>query len=105
MVLARRSRVLLRWNWDSLSSGSTLWFFYAVYDFIGEPEFSHDFENIQFDATEFDARLGAPGLHDVGKSVRPTERRTILPPDLFRRVERDSFWQDPEQNPYGVRIV
>ena len=77
----------------------------AIYEFIGEPEFSHDFENVQFDATEFDARLGAPGLHDVGKSVRPTERRTILPPDLFRRVERDSFWQDPEQNPYGVRIV
>jgi sulfotransferase len=77
----------------------------AVYDFIGEPRFEHDFENIEFDAAEFDARLGTPGLHRVGRSVRVTERTTILPPDLFRRVEADSFWQDPAVNLRGVRIV
>ena len=70
----------------------------ALYDFIGEPNFAHDFENIEFDATAFDARLGTPGLHVVGRAVRPNERQTILPPDLFRRVEQDSFWRDPAQN-------
>jgi len=29
----------------------------------------HDFENIEFDAEEFDRRLGTPGLHKVGRRV------------------------------------
>jgi sulfotransferase len=77
----------------------------AVYDFIGEQPFAHDFENVEFDAAEFDARLGTPGLHSVGKVVRAVERTTILPPDLVRRVEHDSFWRDPGLNPHGVRVV
>jgi sulfotransferase len=77
----------------------------AAYDFIGEQPFEHDFENVEFDALEFDARLGTPGLHTVGKVVRAVERKTILPPDLVRRVEQDSFWRDPALNPLGVKIV
>jgi sulfotransferase len=77
----------------------------AVYDFIGEPRFAHDFNHVSFDATEFDARLGAPGLHTVGPTVRREERRTVLPPDLFRRCEADSFWRDPALNPRGVPVV
>jgi sulfotransferase len=77
-----------------------------IYDFIGEPRFGHDFEHVEFDASdEFDARLGTPGLHRVANAVRPNERQTILPPDLFRRVEADSFWRDPALNSRGVRIV
>jgi hypothetical protein len=41
----------------------------AVYDFIGEKHFSHDFNNVEFDAEEYDARLGTPGLHRVGESA------------------------------------
>jgi sulfotransferase len=37
--------------------------------------------------------------------VCATERTTILPPDLFRRVEADSFWRDPATNLRDVRIV
>jgi len=77
----------------------------SLYDFIGEPNFVHDFKNIEFDADEFDARLGAPGLHAVGRAVRRNERQTILPSSLFRRVEPDSFWRDPAQNLRGVRII
>ncbi|HTC11247.1 MAG TPA: hypothetical protein VK726_20990 [Acetobacteraceae bacterium] len=49
----------------------------AVYEFIGEKPFAHDFDKIQHDAAEFDARLGTPGLHTVGKVVRAQERETI----------------------------
>jgi sulfotransferase len=77
----------------------------AVYEFIGEKPFAHDFDNVQYDAAEFDARLGTPGLHTVGKVVRAQERDTIHPPDLFRRVEQGSFWRDPALNKRGVRIV
>ena len=78
---------------------------HAVYEFIGEPRFTHDFEDIEFEADEFDRRMGSKGLHTVGRAVRPQERATILPPDLFRRVEADSFWHDPAVNLRNVAIV
>jgi sulfotransferase len=77
----------------------------AVYEFTGLAPFAHDFENVVFDAREFDARLGTPGLHTVRPSVTPTERQSILPPDLWRRIESDSFWTDQSFNRRNVRIV
>jgi sulfotransferase len=77
----------------------------AVYEHIGEPPFAHDFAKVAFDAVEFDARLGTPGLHRVDRAVTASERATILPPDLFKRVASDSFWTDPAANPNGVRVV
>jgi sulfotransferase len=79
----------------------------AIYNFIGEPFYPHDPGHIEpcYDMVEFDARLGTPGLHDVGSVVKARVRRTVLPPDLFARFERDAFWQDPAQLPTTVRIV
>ena len=77
----------------------------AVYDFIGEPLFQHDFENVEFDAAEFDRRLGTPGLHTVGRRVVYEKRQTILPPALVHKYENDSFWRDPARNPNNVRVV
>jgi len=77
----------------------------ALYDFIGEPGFAHDFEHIEFDAQAFDDRTGTPGLHHVRSQLRAAERRTILPPDLFRRFQKQSFWREPELNPRDVKIV
>ena len=77
----------------------------AVYDFIGEPWFEHDFDNLQFDADDFDQRLGSPGLHRVRPKMEAVARQTILPPDLWALVEKDSFWMNPEANPRGVPVV
>jgi sulfotransferase len=77
----------------------------AVYQFTGLPPFDHDFENISFDATEFDARLGTPGLHVVRRQARIEDRETVLPPDLWRRYEGESVWRDPTFNRRGVPIV
>jgi sulfotransferase len=77
----------------------------AVYEFTGLPPFTHDFENVAFDAVAFDARLGTPGLHTVRRQVGTVQRETILPPDLLRRYEGESFWRDPAYNKRGVRIV
>lgn len=65
-----------------------------VYDFIGVERFTHDPETVSFDAPEFDQRIGLAGLHKVRPQVRPIRRRTILPPDLFQRLDALSFWQD-----------
>ncbi|MGB9110117.1 MAG: sulfotransferase [Telluria sp.] len=65
-----------------------------VYDFLGEPHFEHDFENVEYDAEEFDQQLGAPGLHRVKRQVKFTPRPTVIPPDLFDKFNQMSFWSD-----------
>lgn len=65
-----------------------------IYDFLGEPAFDHDFEHIEYDAVDFDLQLGVPGLHRVRAKVEFQGRRTILPPDLFDKYSKLSFWGD-----------
>ena len=72
--------------------------------FTGLPRFEHDVQNIAFDAEEFDARLGTPGLHAVRPRAAYEERETILPPDLWQRYEGASIWRDPAFNKRGVNV-
>lgn len=65
-----------------------------IYDFLGESWFEHDFEQVVFDAPDFDQQLGLPGLHKVHPQVRPVRRQTVLPPDLFSRLDALSFWRE-----------
>src|ERR1700749_1026830 len=57
----------------------------ALYQFIGEPWFEHDFENIEYSANEFDERVGMPGLHNVRRKLEVIDRTSILPPEIFNR--------------------
>ncbi|HLQ86273.1 MAG TPA: sulfotransferase [Salinisphaeraceae bacterium] len=77
----------------------------AIYDFIGEPAFEHDFEQVEYDTEEFDRRAGTPGLHTVRGRVQARPRATLLPPDLFRRFANDAFWRDPQRLPKNLKIV
>jgi sulfotransferase len=76
-----------------------------IYSFLGEPAFEHDFDNIEYDDRGFDAKAGTPGLHTVQKRIHTNQRKTILPPDLFKRFENDAFWQNKDQLPKGVRLI
>lgn len=69
-----------------------------VYDFIGEPWFEHDFNNVEYDAPEFDQALGLDGLHRVRPKVEAQPRKTVLPPDLFEQYSQLSFWRDAPQS-------
>jgi len=77
----------------------------AIYDFVGEPAFEHDFDNVAYEADEFDLRAGTPGLHAVRRSVSALPRNTVLPPDVFHRFDKDAFWRHSQLNPHQVRIV
>lgn len=77
----------------------------AIYDFIGEPWFAHDFDNVEYDADEFDLALGAPGLHTIRRKVEFIARDTVLPPQLFQRFANDMFWRDPQVNRHNVTII
>ncbi len=76
-----------------------------LYDMLGEPEFAHDFDNVEYDAEDFDAGIGAPGLHRVRRRVEWIERQTVLPPDQFARFAGDVFWRAPDANIRGVPII
>jgi len=65
-----------------------------LYEFIDEPAFAHDFENVDYEANEFDQNLGVKGLHSVKKKVEFKPRRSILPPELFQKYSEMAFWQD-----------
>jgi len=77
----------------------------AVYQFIGETWFEHDFENVSYSANEFDERVGMPGLHNVRPKLAAIERTTILPLEIFNRFARESFWLDPKNNICKVPVL
>lgn len=68
--------------------------FKLLYQFLEEEPFDHDFEQVNFDAPQFDSQLGLDGLHRVHAEVAPRPRQTILPPDLFERYSNRAFWRN-----------
>lgn len=73
-----------------------------VYDFIGEPRFTHDFDNVDYAEEAFDQGLGVKGLHTVRRKVEFRARRSILPPDLFAKYQGMDFWQDQAGTAAGI---
>ena len=76
-----------------------------LYDMLGEPNFPHDFENVEYEAEDFDAALGARGLHTVKRRVEWVDRQSVLPPGLFERFATDMFWREPGSNVRGVSMI
>lgn len=66
----------------------------AIHDWMGLTQFSYDFEAIKpiEGASEFDKKMGTPGLHALGERVRNISRETILPPEIFNSFG-DPFWR------------
>jgi sulfotransferase len=77
----------------------------ALYEWLGEPPFHHDFHNVKFESAEFDSRMGMPELHHVHPTVSFIERETILPPDLFSRFTNTDFWRGTEKITTRVRVI
>lgn len=65
-----------------------------IYQFLGEEPFEHDFERVEYDASEFDRQLGVEGMHRVSGPVVHRSRQTLLPPDLFEKYSGMDFWKD-----------
>lgn len=65
-----------------------------IYDFAGLTPYTHDFDNVAYAHDEFDYNLGVKGLHTVARKVEFRTRRSILPPDLFKKYSELAFWQD-----------
>ena len=69
----------------------------AIYKFIDEPLFKHDFNDVEASYDEFDEDLNIPGLHDTRKKVEYVERETIIPGDIWAMTAGMEFWKPPPQ--------
>jgi sulfotransferase len=76
-----------------------------IYEFLGEKWFAHDFDNVEFEANDFDIALGTPNLHTVRRKVEWIERATLLPPELFNRFVNDAFWTVLGLNTHNVPVI
>lgn len=76
-----------------------------LYRMLGQEPFEHDFNNVEYQADQFDLWLGAPGLHTVRRRVESTDRQTILPPGLFERFAGDAFWRAAEVQARNIPII
>jgi sulfotransferase len=100
---AQRERLLLvQYETLTIDPAKTM---HAIYAFLGEPAFEHDFNHVDYDVTEFDERAGTPGLHTVRGMVKAESRATLLPPDLFNLFVQHAFWRDPQTVPDGLQVV
>jgi sulfotransferase len=64
----------------------------SIYNFIDEPYYKHDFNNVEASWDEYDSEIGIK-LHHVKKNVQYTERKTILPPDIIQKYKNMEVWR------------
>ena len=76
-----------------------------IYRFLDQEPFRHDFDNVEYEAHEFDMALGTPNLHTVRRKVEWIERKSVLPPELFQRFSNDAFWVNPAANVHDVPVI
>ncbi len=76
-----------------------------LYAELGEPVFTHDFDDVAYDEPDYDSHIGMPGLHAVHKKVEFRERKPCIPPDIFAKYAATHFWENPELNARGVTIL
>lgn len=65
----------------------------ALYAFIDEPYYQHDFNDVARTYDEYDIEAGIPGLHSIRQSVSYIERDFILPPDLLHEFKNLEVWR------------
>jgi sulfotransferase len=64
----------------------------AVYAFLQEPYYDHDFDNVEASWDDYDAEIGIK-LHQVRKKVEFVQRQFILPPDILQKYANMEVWR------------
>lgn len=71
----------------------------SIYKFIGEPWFEgHDFDNLEFDAPDFDEALGISGMHRVRPKVELISRRNDSASRSFPEISGNGFLEGYGRN-------
>ncbi len=67
----------------------------AIYDFLGEEYYEHDFNNVEQSTSENDDIHGIPGLHTIRSKVEPIESdaKIILGTTAYEKYKNAEFWR------------
>ena len=65
----------------------------AAYNFIDQPYYAHDFDNVAVSYDEYDANLRMAGLHSTRKRVQANTTPLILPPDIVSQYTNLEVWR------------
>lgn len=67
----------------------------AVYSFLGEDYYEHDFNNVEQTTSENDDIHGIPGLHIIRNKVEPfdVDAKSIIGEEAFDRFSNAEFWR------------
>jgi len=65
----------------------------AIYKFLGEEPFPHDFNNVQASWDEYDQDIGIKELHAVRTKVEFKPRNLIIPPDILNKYNNQEVWR------------
>ena len=77
----------------------------SIYAAIDEQPFAHDFDNVIYEAEDFDTVLGMPGMHTLKRKVEYKERASCIPPDLLAKHADLQFWRRPELRRTGITVI
>ena len=66
-----------------------------VYEFLGKPYYSHDFEDIEYSNEYFDKSCNLKNLHTVRRKVEYKPPRCVLPPKIVQKYNEMNmeFWR------------
>lgn len=76
-----------------------------LYQLLELPPYQHDFNNVEYQADEFDKALGTPGLHTVRNKVEWVARQPVIPAGVFNAHKQAEFWRDPKNNVRDVTVI
>ncbi len=65
----------------------------TIYNFIDQPYFEHDFNNVSVSYDEYDKNIKMNGLHSTKSIVKYKELAYILPPDVLNQFSNLEVWR------------
>lgn len=70
-----------------------------LYEFLGEPYYEHDFDNVEQKTFEDDDVWKMPGLHTIRQQVKPQGPQwpKILPPDVAKKYPGRELWKKKQK--------
>ena len=66
----------------------------AVYNFIDQDYFKHNFNDVEVKFDEYDNHLRMKYAHTTRKKIELIERKSILPPDLWHQYSGLEVWKN-----------
>lgn len=65
----------------------------TIYNFINQPYFNHDFDNVESSFDEYDKNIRMKGLHTTKRKVEVQKRDFVLPPDILNQYKDLEVWR------------